>query len=339
MQDQELYVKLLEKLNYQNPKSKYLLRILEKMATPDDARLLLELPADMAVLTQKTGMKEEDVRKRLRDMVEKGLAIDSGKGPRFVRSISQLHDANLSSNSKYIDEELLDLWRDFYETEWFPTMNTLSELSSDPYVKYVRVVPAWPAIEKSGIAPEDIPPEENLKQLVEGASAIAVVPCTCRISMRRCNHDVDNCVQFNKGAEYAINRGAGRRLSVDEAMKIFNKAAEDGLVHTWPFALAAHLNEVCNCCADCCGTFEAGLKFNTVDGFLQRTHYRPQVDLETCNGCQDCVERCFFGALEMKKYPNEKKLKVSVDETKCFGCGVCVVGCPVDALTLKPHKD
>ena len=50
------------------------------------------------------------------------------------------------------------------------------------------------------------------------------------------------------------------------------------------------------------------------------------MDQDSCTGCQDCVERCFFNAIEMKKFPSAKKLKASVDREKCFGCGVLRVG-------------
>ena len=68
------------------------------------------------------------------------------------------------------------------------------------------------------------------------------------------------------------------------------------------------LNEICNCCIDCCGIFDAGIKFSTLSPILQKTHVRAKVDQDLCNGCQDCVERCYFSAIEMARPPG-KKLK------------------------------
>ncbi len=333
MVTEDIYGELIKKINYPDPKSERLLHIFRKVASPDEARVLLELPSEPPQMARKLGVSEDKIRQMIRELTEKGLIITTGKGPRMVRDVTQFHDANLASSEKWVDTELLDLWKDFYQVEWFPTMGNIP---ADAYVQYIRVVPAWTAIERSpDIAPGQLRQEENLKELVKSAGVIAVVPCTCRRSMRRCDAPLQNCVVFNRGAEYAIGRGAGRQISVDEAMAIFAESEKLGLVHTWPFFASSRLNEVCNCCIDCCGIFDAGLKFGAVDRILERAHVRADVDQENCDGCQDCVERCFFGAIEMQKSPPSKKLKAVVKADKCFGCGVCVLGCEVGAIAMK----
>ena len=336
METKDIYVRLLEKMNCPNPNSEYMRKIVRKLVTPEEGELLLELPAEPAELARKSGMTEDTVQRRLREFTEKGLVIPTSKGLRMVRDVIQFHDANLSSSEKWVDGELLDMWKHFYEAELFPLMKTMSAIPADSYVQSVRVVPAWKAIELSSDLPTaKLPPEDNLRDLVKGADTIAVVPCTCRRSLRRCDAKVDCCVQFNRGAEYAIDRGAGRKISADEAMAIFEEGEEAGLVHTWPFAISSRLNEICNCCIDCCIVFDGGLKFGTVGRGLQKSHLRAEVDREICDGCQDCVERCFFDAIEMKKDLPAKKLKAVVDLDKCYGCGACVVGCDPRAIKMK----
>jgi electron transport complex protein RnfB len=339
METKDVHAKLVERLNPPNPDSEYLKQILRRLVTREEGAILLQLPAEPANLAQEAGLPEEEVRRIIQECTEKGLVIPTSKGPRLVREIVQFHDANLSSSEKWVDAELLDLWKAFYEAEFFPFMEAMSRLPSDSQVKGVRVVPAWKAIERSGrLSMAEIRPEENLRDLVRSADVIAVVPCTCRRSLRRCRHTVDNCVVFNRGAEYAINRGAGRRVSADEAMAVFGEAEEAGLVHTWPFAFSSRLNEICNCCDDCCIYLDSGLKLGTVSRTLERSHLRAEVDPGICNGCQDCVDRCFFEAIEMKRTPTGKKLKAAVDVDKCFGCGVCAVACDLSAIEMKPHR-
>ena len=161
---EEIYTELAKKINYPDPKSERLLRIFRKLASVDEARVLLQLPSEPPDIARKLGVDEAAVHKMIRDLTEKGMIITTAKGPRMVRDVTQFHDANLASADKWVDTELLDLWRDFYEVEWFPTMGNIP---ADAYVQYIRVVPAWTAIERSpDIAPGQLRQEENLKELV-----------------------------------------------------------------------------------------------------------------------------------------------------------------------------
>ena len=103
----------------------------------------------------------------------------------------------------------------------------------------------------------------------------------------------------------------------------------------WPFVISPRLSVMCNCYIDCCIIFDAGLRFGTIGRTLEKSRFRAEIDPEACTGCQDCVERCFFDAVEMKKHPTEKKLKAAVDPEKCFGCGLCTVVCDPGAITMK----
>jgi ferredoxin len=140
-------------------------------------------------------------------------------------------------------------------------------------------------------------------------------------------------MQFNRGAEYSINRGAGRKLSVEKAIAIADEAEEAGLVHTWPFPPSFF--EICNCCRDCCQLFDGGIYYGTLDKVMDKTRFRAEIDASVCVGCEDCVERCYFGALEIVESGQDKSLKAALNPDKCFGCGLCVVGCNVGAITMK----
>ena len=327
----DVYAELMQKLAY--PESPYLRRILQKLVTPEEGRLLLGLPSEPAELARKWAMDEKTVNAKLQELQERGLAVRTRKAVLFDRDVVQLHDSTLASSEKYVDTELLDLWKEFYEREW---LQVLGSGPRDYAAKLVRVLPAVKAIERSpGVSMADLPPQENLRELIKGADLLSAVACSCRRSLRRCEAPVDNCLQFNKGAEHAINRGAGRKLSVEEAIALADDAEEAGLIHTWPFAVSPNLREICNCCRDCCMLFDPGFQFGTITQVLEKSRFRAQVDKDLCTGCQDCVERCFFGAIEMAKSPPGKKLKAAIDPEKCFGCGVCVVACEPAALTMR----
>jgi MinD superfamily P-loop ATPase len=54
-----------------------------------------------------------------------------------------------------------------------------------------------------------------------------------------------------------------------------------------------------------------------------------EIDPALCSGCETCLDRCFFSAIEAK----DDKMVVIAE--KCMGCGLCQVTCPEDAISLK----
>ena len=325
-----VYSELNARLKY--PQSEYLRRILRKLVTPEEGELLLQLPAQPADLAQKTGMDEEAAQNKLQEFMERGLIIRTSKGLFcLARDMTQLHDANLSSAEKWVDTELLDLWRDFRDAEWKQTM---AGGLGDSYVQALKVIPAWKAMERSPDLGELLP-AEDIRELIRGADPVSVIPCCCRRSIRRCDLPVNVCMHFNRGAEYAIDRGAGSPISAEKAIAIAGEAEEAGLVHTWASSSPEKLTAICNCCRDCCDIFAIGMEVGNIEQILQKSRFRAEVDQDLCTGCQDCVERCFFEAIEMEKSPQSKKLKATIDREKCFGCGLCAVACEPEAITMK----
>ena len=70
----------------------------------------------------------------------------------------------------------------------------------------------------------------------------------------------------------------------------------------------------------------------------EKSRYMAQVDQDKCIGCQTCIDKCQFDAIEMVKPEGSKskKLKARIIEDNCFGCGTCVVNCKeVHALSMK----
>jgi len=57
-----------------------------------------------------------------------------------------------------------------------------------------------------------------------------------------------------------------------------------------------------------------------------------------CKGCELCLARCPFGAVEMNPVPNSKKALATIIDEKCLGCGVCILGCEQNALTYEIVK-
>ena len=318
-------------------------RILEFLMTPRQAQLVQQLPMPPEELAQKEELPLETVTADLDELFLKGVVFprnfETRETYRFARNVMQLHDASESLwglDSLYSEQQKQDLWRlwwDFVTEEWDPRrMPELAKLPAPP----IRIVPAYKAI-------KDIPgilPYEDMSAMVASASSISVVSCSCRKRQEAvgepCSHSHDmNCIQFNRAAQYTKSRGHGRMLSQAEALRLIEEAEDDGLVHQWPNSDAMTTNTLCSCCDDCC-IFLLPMKQYGVPwtAFYAKSRFEVENDLEICDGCQDCIERCQFDALTMEKVPGHKKLKAIVDAEKCMGCGVCVLVCEPESLKM-----
>lgn len=256
------------------------------------------------------------------------------KGHASPRSTVQLHDA--TQGDRKTEEihgerapQLWELWQDFCQKEWSPK---IAEEYAKKGVPTERVIPAYKAIENvPGITPYD-----DVQEILKAAPLTAVVPCSCRRRTRRIDIAVDTCIQFGKSAEYAIERGAGWQLSYDEALKVIDKAEEDGEVHSWPNWQTLSYGVMCNCDRVSCEGWAPLVQHNVSIGRRwAKSRFEAAVDQELCNGCQLCVDRCQFDAIDMVKPAGSKKYKAVVDSEKCWGCGVCVIKCQPGALSLK----
>jgi NAD-dependent dihydropyrimidine dehydrogenase PreA subunit len=57
--------------------------------------------------------------------------------------------------------------------------------------------------------------------------------------------------------------------------------------------------------------------------------YKPEVGVEKCVGCGECVEIC---PVEVYELQNEKS--VVVKEEECLGCESCIEVCEHEAITV-----
>ncbi len=53
------------------------------------------------------------------------------------------------------------------------------------------------------------------------------------------------------------------------------------------------------------------------------------VNVETCNGCGECVEACPLDAITLE---NDKAV---IDPDTCSDCGACADVCPTESITVE----
>jgi ferredoxin len=343
MSADDAYAVLMERLEF--PGSNRLRPILEELMTPDQARMVVELPGTPEEVAEKTGIATNRVRDALDDLFFKGVVFPRGDFRRreyfrFARSITQFHDATMATEELDVerDRSYFELWYDFVMNEMYPHSAERMKLMDSPRT---RIVPAYKSINDL----EGILPYENFPELLKAQELIAVVPCSCRLCTtsvgRQCtSHDEVAhwvCLQFGRGADYAITRGSGKELSVDEALALNDIIEDSGLLHLWPnMAVMTGPRTSCQCCRDCCMTYvpidQAGLSIGKV---WEKSRYQAEVNQDDCNGCQVCVDRCLFDAIDMIKPEGSKKYKAVINVENCYGCGACAVGCEPGAIEMK----
>ena len=320
MAESYVFAELASRMNY--PESERLKAVFKAMVTPEEARILLELPAAPYEIAKKLDLDRQTILAQVEGLFQRGLAVPTSKGYFLPRAIGQFHDTCLTDPG--LTTELADLWQEFSEEEWF--RDHAEELAGmEP--KVMKLIPMWKAIETS----RDILPEEDVRQIIEQSEVVAIAPCPCRRRGRQCDAPIDVCLQLNKAAEYVIRRGTGREVAKEEAIEILGDAEDQGLIHTAP-----PFSVICSCCSCCCNMLRPLVKHGKLAEGLLKTSYRAVVDQGLCDGCQLCVDQCRFEAIDMKEHLASKRQKALIDVERCFGCGACVIRCPVEgALRLE----
>jgi len=326
-----IYRELAARLQCSN--SKYIPRLLALLAKPEQAAILVALPATSgAELAARLGMEPAAVEEQLRDLFQKGLVFPRRKGGlRMVYSPTELKDAagaNPRMDSLVGDEfwDLFNRWFDEEAAMWRDTRPPVPG-ATDPMM---RVIPKWRAI-------RDVPGVmwfDDMREILRGhKNTLAINPCSClRISRKQAPpipHDL--CFVVEATARYCLDRGTARRVSLKEAMDILDLSDRWGLMHI-------NYNEkpvtrLIGNCGSYCLVFRwspPGTLFSVAP-----SRFQPVVDTAKCIGCGTCAGVCLLGAATVRLDPVSGDGRSHIDLERCMGCGNCVVRCPIGAISMK----
>ncbi len=321
MQDKSIYEELAEKLEIAGRRSQLVPRILKTILNESEARLLLAAspPATIEELSAKSGIDAASVEAMVDPLFKKGVLFKTRKpdGTRYyrVRQVLQLHDATAVMNNP--PPGMFELWKEYTRTEWGEEVGAFQS-------PVLRVIPINMSLEPES----QVLASDDVTNLVKQARNIAVTRCSCRAIDGACGMPVEVCMQIDRAADYAIERGTGRKLTPEEALAMLQMCEEEGLVHVAENKQGVG-HVICNCCRDCCINWTSVR--TGVGKFASPSRFRAVIDLDKCNGCEKCIDRCFFDALSMDDYGSFAQ----VDEQKCMGCGVCRPACMLEAITMQ----
>jgi NAD-dependent dihydropyrimidine dehydrogenase PreA subunit len=334
VKENNVYTELAEKLGV--PNSERFVKILDAMFTPEEASICRELftPATCRELAGRLNISEKDLSKKLDILIDRGALTRGPTQYAFHENVLGFHHDAVADTAPHtgpnaISKKVKELWNDFFRNEW---SYTFLEHAARMIKLAGRNLPIWPAIgalERSpNICPEDILPEENWKLSIENAKSRIIAPCGCRVVWGVCDHPIMTCFAcFDRPrGQYYLNQPGRllKEITLAETLDIVRESEEAGLVH-WGD---------CYCCSCCCENLFPITRSQRYD-LMTPNRFLAVVDEDKCKGCQDCIERCPFEAVEMRPSAGSKKLKASIVAEKCKGCGLCIVGCQQNAITYE----
>ena len=338
MVNNDIYSKIAEAFEFAG--SQNLIKYLKVLFKPEEGELLVEFfePATCEQVAKRLNMDEKVLSEKLADFKRRRLLFHKNDEYLFHSAMHGFFARIAKAKKEDIPEGFWEAWNDFMpEVEEKMITRSLKVAQKVPVSGTMsRIIPARLAIDSNpNIKPEDILPEEDIHAMLREKGSkeiIAVSDCDCRVRAHQCDRPVVNCFEFGKYAEFNLNQSSSLKVvSIEEAIAISDEAERGGLLKSGGLR-KENGGVLCHCCDCCCNVMGATIRSGNAHLLRNPSRYRARVDAESCIGCQECIDRCFFDAIEMKKVDGSKKLKAVVDEEKCMGCGLCVLGCEQQAL-------
>lgn len=298
------------------------LKLLAKLFTPEDASIASTLsmnPKSLKEIAALNRLSEPEIKPKLIALVKKGLIdIKREEGIGFVFHLIPFVVGFYERQNAKIDKEFAELFEAYYHERFHRTM------LSEPSVH--RIIP----LEKAIPVDIDVMPYEKASTYLDQAQSWGVLDCICRVQKnligQGCKHTVENCLVFSPKPGAFDRSEEIKALSREEAINILEEADREGLVHSINNA-QTEVYYVCNCCTCSCGVLRGMVEYGS-ENSIARSDFYALVDEDLCTGCEACIERCHFNAMDMEDGV------CTVDTSLCYGCGLCISACDTEALSL-----
>ncbi len=294
------------------------LQILKKIFSPEEGLVASNMTGTSETVDEIAGranLPRGEIEERLKAMLSRGIIWGSKKDGILRFRLAPFVVGFYEEQWDVMDHELAHLCEQYW-------LEGGLEGIMRPEPALHRVVPAQRAVKTEFILPYD-----DVKQLILQAKSFELRDCICRkqqdlVGTRKCDFPLKVCLNFS-----VRERPVGpHSITQEEALKVLDQVEEIGLVHSVS-NIARGVFYVCNCCGCCCGMLRGITQFG-IEHSIAKANYYAVVDLEQCNGCGICEERCQVNACSVDDV-------ATIDLTKCLGCGLCVTGCPTEAVELK----
>ena len=327
------YEKLREKIDQSSPiptpatESKVEIEILKRIFNPDEAEIACQLsgqPQDVATIAKRAGMEVEKLKTALEEMVKKG-AIFKVYAEDPLYALFPIVPGIFEWQLGKLTPGIAELFEKYYEEKQ-------GEAVFSNRTSFTRIIP----VKKSIPAEVNILTYEEVENLIDGASSVALANCICRSNKKMigegCDGPVDDiCILFDSWADYYAENGLGRKVSKEEGKDALKRAEDAGLVHNALNVQQGALN-ICSCCGCCCALLR-GITQLEMSTAVAKSNFIAAIMEDECTGCGECAESCQINAIELND-----SIAVLKKE-RCIGCGVCASNCPVDAIVMNRRQE
>jgi electron transport complex protein RnfB len=299
------------------------LKILRKIFTEEEAELTcqLKLRAETsAQVADRLGRDPEKMSALLEQMREHGCIGSYGPPERRKYHLQPFVVGVFEYQVERIDRELALLMEEYRHQGFARGLG-----KNEP--AFLHTIP----VEHSLHPQLEIHPYESVRELMDKATAFFTVDCICRKEQalldNPCSKPIGNCITMAM-KEHAFDHSIrGRQVDRDEAERIMQEAAENGLVHS-TMNITESMYHFCNCCPCCCGLLRGMIEFDAPQ-MMAKSNYWATIDPDDCEACGICAdERCPVKAI------SEADDYYEVNQDQCIGCGVCVITCPTESISL-----
>lgn len=303
------------------------IRILERLFTPEEAEIALELsaiPEPAATIHRRFGSRIalRKLRRKLARMAAKGiiLAFPVGGEMRFGKMVFAV--GMYERQVKTLTPEFERDARQYFDEAFGRALHT----GKTPQL---RVVP----VNKRIAVDRGVTTYDRIRAHVEASPGpFGTIRCICRhghdLTDEPCRQTKlrDNCLMIGPAARWAVESGNGQAVTRERMLDLLDQADRDGLV-LQPENTKAPMF-VCCCCGCCCGVLRSAKRLPQPADFFSSNFYAV-ADAEACQSCGVCETRCQMEAIASPEG------KAVVDRSRCIGCALCLTTCPSGALRLE----
>lgn len=347
MGDVDVYEGLREKINLwpiRTPRTKEVMEILRILFNEEEAEFLIHFtapyqdPETIEQMVEKTGKPKEKVQAIANRLVSRGLLFkftskrDGKVYYSLMPMVPGIFEFYFSSGGDSPEKRKVG---ELFERHYFSGGGLEGGASNYPWAR-VMPIEKTITVNKEISAGHMILPFEKMSEFIKASRKIAVINCACR-TKKKCGHPLEVCMVFDYYADYMVERGHGRYLTVEEALELLEKTEKAGLVHS-TINTQTRPQFICNCCTCACMILRGLTELHNPRA-IAKSNFIPVRDEKLCNFCRRCVTICPMKANLYHAAHDKEPERILFFEERCIGCGLCAYHCPTGAIKMVKVRD